>query len=65
MKFSEDLNTSELMLEGCKSCYHLWNEWTAGLILGLYSTVICQWRGGEHLHHSESVLKMWWVNVPL
>ncbi|KRX34337.1 hypothetical protein T05_7464 [Trichinella murrelli] len=30
MKFSEDLNTSELMLEGCKSCYHLWNEWTAG-----------------------------------
>ncbi|KRZ64713.1 hypothetical protein T08_16220 [Trichinella sp. T8] len=19
------------MLEGCKSCYHLWNEWTAGI----------------------------------
>ncbi|KRY45030.1 hypothetical protein T03_670 [Trichinella britovi] len=27
----QDLNTSELMLEGCKSCYHLWYEWTAGI----------------------------------
>ncbi|KRZ48413.1 hypothetical protein T02_3345 [Trichinella nativa] len=31
LKLGEELYPSELVLEGCGSFYHTWNEWTASI----------------------------------
>ncbi|KRX69835.1 hypothetical protein T06_4687 [Trichinella sp. T6] len=81
LKLREDLHTSELMLEGRRSYSPLLSRdaccggvlyWVAGF---LHKYIRANaWRvwyddklveSGDCVYHSESVLKLWWVNIPL
>ncbi|KRX34842.1 hypothetical protein T05_272 [Trichinella murrelli] len=68
LKLGEELYPSELMLEGCGSFYHTWNEWTAsiqklmgddraraggGRVWGGESSQIMRWKCGEQEYNIE------------